>query len=130
MTVQDVIGRHRERETALLTRYIRLMEAQREAITQRDINYIDRTVTAETEIVAGLEVLNRVSLPGPGASERPVAVQALYDAARVLHRENRNLLSALRDETGRRIADLKLPPQRRSVFSTERNGGGLVDVHL
>ncbi|MDA3949757.1 MAG: hypothetical protein PF508_11100 [Spirochaeta sp.] len=130
MAVRDVTGRHRERETALLTRYIRLLEAQREAITRRDIDYIDRIIIAETEILSALDALNRVALPGLGDRERPVAVQALYDAAGVLHHENRNLLSQLKDETGRQIADLRLPPQRRSVFSGEHTGGGLVDIHF
>jgi hypothetical protein len=129
MVTRDVAARHRERETALLTRYIRLLEAQREAITRRDIDHIDRIIVTETEILASLEALNRVSLPGLGVGERPVSVQALYDAARVLHRENRTLLSRLKDETGQQIADLNIPPHRRTVFSGEQTGGGLVDIH-
>ncbi|MFP4152626.1 MAG: hypothetical protein ACOC2V_01875 [Alkalispirochaeta sp.] len=122
------IERHRRRERNLLRQYRTLLEAQRAAIEGGDIDRIEEILRGERVILRDLEALAAVILPGVGRQDPDDNRAELLDTVRELQRRNRMLLAERSAEYARRIRELRIPPQRRTVYADRGATGGMVDV--
>lgn len=128
-SVATLRQRRTQRADDLLERYIRILEAQHEAIYQRDVDHLDYTVRLERRILEDLEALARVRLPGLPQGVVDSETRPRWERARSLQRTNRELLAERSAELARQINALKIPPQRRSVYTAAR-GGTMIDTSL
>lgn len=128
-SVATLRQRRTQRADDLLERYIRILEAQHEAIYQRDVDHLDYTVRLERRVLEDLEALARVQLPGLPQGVVDSETRPRWERARSLQRTNRELLAERSAELARQINALKIPPQRRSVYTAAR-GGTMIDTSL
>lgn len=130
MSIDATVEHHRVRETSLLQRYIAILEQQYAAIDTQNVDRIDHSIRIERQILDDLEALAKVALPGMQPGTRPKDQSELLTYAKTLQMRNRELLAQRSAELARRIGELRIPPQRRRVYSGGRSGGGMIDVTL
>ncbi len=112
--------------------YLHLLAVQRRALEQNDLNHVEETISRERQILEELDALAIVRLPEPSEREEILAnvdeINSLYKQAAILHRRNRQILAQKRTETAREIAGLKVPPRRKTVYSSTRSSGVMLDI--
>jgi hypothetical protein len=124
------------RQRGNFTRYLNLMEREKNSIAASDMERLLCQIEGEKGIIAEIQALHRVILPlerlygeeygmGAGASLAaedtiPALLAALVEMGERLKGENaqnRRDLEAKMEEIGRRIAGLRAPLRTRSTYS-------------
>ena len=118
----------RARERDALRTYAVVLDRQYKALEEHDIDAFEHCLRFADELVAELEAINRVNLPGMSPSERPDENQALLSSVQKKHERNLQRCAAGCNRLRERLESVSLPRKPRSIYRSSRDGGGIVDV--
>lgn len=124
---RQLIERHVAARSALMERYLELLDRQQDAIRARSLEQLALTIDREQELLASVEARQRtIRALDPAAADEATFVR-LQAEARSRQRHNRELLAAVMDETRTRMDGVHLPRRARSVYRL-RDAGGMIDL--
>ncbi|POR04771.1 hypothetical protein AU468_02425 [Alkalispirochaeta sphaeroplastigenens] len=140
---EDRLERYRCQAGEFLLSYLEILEQQHRAITGGETDRLEDLLREGAETLSSLESVQRVCVawerepgrvPPDGArgdaraGVQRAEMETLLARAREQQRTNEELLRNYRDDLGRRITELQVPRQGRSVFAPPPRGGRSIDL--
>lgn len=119
---------YREQARDYLRDYLVILEYQYQAIEADDVDRLEEYIRRGREVLVALEAVQKVVHAWDSGSTSDDVTTRLMNRVRSQHRDNRDLLSARRDEMQVRLKDVHVPLQSRSVFQSAEHGGVMVDL--
>lgn len=124
--MEERTATYRLSATAHLRRYLQILEYQHAAIEDGNTDALEFYLEESKEVLAALHAVQRVR----AADNDDLLDEDLMSRVRTQHRVNRDLLSRRRDDLGRQISELRVPPRARSVFQPASHGGNMIDMSM